>query len=192
MESINVVIDDEEIEAPSSGEENQLNSVELPVTSTDIIKTSPSVSPAESLSTSTTLDTIANASKDEDTPANPPKQSWVKLNHPPQQLLGTVDEGNRLRNRVIQLKSTVVNQVSYSCYLAQTKPKKVDEALQDESWVSAMHDELQQFTRNDVWTLFPRSAEHNIIGTKWIFKNKIDEYGTVVWNKARLVTQGYT
>jgi len=83
MESINVVIDDEEVEAPSNVEENQLNSAELPVTSTDIIKTSPSVSPAESTSTPTTSDTIASASEDEDTPANPPKRSWMKLNHPP-------------------------------------------------------------------------------------------------------------
>jgi hypothetical protein len=140
MESINVIIDDEEVEAPSSGEENQLNSAELPVTSTDIIKTSPSVSPAESSSTPTTLDTIASASEDEDTPTNPPKRSWVKLNHPPQQLLGTIDEGRRLRNKVIQSTREVANQVSYNCYLAQTEPKKVYEALQDESWVSAMHD----------------------------------------------------
>jgi hypothetical protein len=192
METINVVIDDEEVEAPISGEDHQLNLVELPVTSTDIIKTSPSVSPAESPSTPMTSDTIASTSEDEDTPANPPKRSWVKLNHPPQQLLGTVDERHRLRNRVIQPTSEVANQVSYSCYLAQTEPKKVDETLQDESWVSAMHDELHQFTRNDVWTVVPRPMEHNIIGTKWIFKNKIDEHGTVVQNKARLVAQGYT
>lgn len=147
MESINVVIDDEEVEAPSSGEENQLNSAELPVTSTDIIKTSPSVSPAESPSTPTTSDTIASASEDEDTPVNSPKRSWVKLNHPLQQLLGTVDEERRLRNRVIQPISKVANQVSYSCYLAQTEPKKVGEALQDESWVSAMHEELHPFTK---------------------------------------------
>jgi hypothetical protein len=58
--------------------------------------------------------------------------------------------------------------------------------------VSAMHDELHQFTKNDVWTLVPRPADHNIIGTKWIFKNKIDKDGIVVRNKARLVAQGYT
>jgi hypothetical protein len=58
--------------------------------------------------------------------------------------------------------------------------------------VSAMHDELYQFTRNDVWTLVPHPTEHNIIGTKWIFKNKTDEHGTMVRNKARLVAQGYT
>jgi hypothetical protein len=50
-----------------------------------------------------------------------------------------------------------------------------------------MHDELHQFTRNDVWTLVPRLAEHNIISTKWIFKNKIDEHGIVIRNKAHLV-----
>jgi hypothetical protein len=191
-ESINVVIDDDEVERPSSGDENQLDSVDPSVTSTDIIKASPSVSPDESPSSPTTSDTIAIASEDKDTPSNPPKRSWVKLNHPPQQLLRTVDEGRRLRNRVIQPTSEIANQVSYSCYLAQTEPKKIDEALQEEGWVSAMHEELHQFTRNDVWTLVPRPAEQNIIGTKWIFKNKTDEHGTVVWNKARLVTQGYT
>jgi hypothetical protein len=50
-----------------------------------------------------------------------------------------------------------------------------------------MHEELNQFTRNDVWTHIPRPTDHNIIGTKWIFKNKSDEHGTVVRNKAWLV-----
>jgi hypothetical protein len=113
------------------------------------------VSPYESTSFPTTSDTTPTTSEDEDTPANPPKRSWVKHNHPPQQLLGTIDERCRLRSRVIQPTSEVANQVSYSYYLAQTKPKKVDEALQDEGWVSTMHDELHQFTRNDVWTLVP-------------------------------------
>jgi hypothetical protein len=90
------------------------------------------VSPDEPLSPPTASDTISSASEDEATPVNHPKRSWVKLNHPPQQLLGTVDEGRRLRNRVIQPTSEVANQVSYSCYLAQIEPKKVDEALQDE------------------------------------------------------------
>jgi hypothetical protein len=43
-----------------------------------------------------------------------------------------------------------------------------------------------------VWTLIPKPKDHNIIWTKWIFKNKSDEHGTVVHNKARLVAQGYT
>jgi hypothetical protein len=141
MESINVVIDDEEIERPSSREENQLNSIDLSATLSDIIESSPNLCPNES-SSSTALDTGPTTAEDEDTPANPPRQSWVKHNHPPQQLLGNIDEGRRLRSRVIQLASEVANQVSYSCYPAQTEPKKVDEALQDESWVSATKIEI--------------------------------------------------
>ena len=82
--------------------------------------------------------------------------------------------------------------VSYSCYLSQVEPTKVEEALQDESWVEAMHDELFQFQRNDVWTLVPRSEGEHIIGTKWIFHNKTDEEGNVIRNKARHVAQEYS
>jgi hypothetical protein len=70
----------------------------------------------------------------------------VEAQSPPQQLIGSIKDGRRLRNRVIQPSNEVANQVSYSCYLTQTEPKKIDEALQDESWVSSMHDELHQFT----------------------------------------------
>ncbi|GJV43477.1 ribonuclease H-like domain-containing protein [Tanacetum coccineum] len=48
---------------------------------------------------------------------------------------------------------------------SKEEPKKIAEALQDNSWV---------------------------IGTKWVYKNKRDERGVVVRNKARLVAQGYT
>ena len=55
-----------------------------------------------------------------------------------------------------------------------------------------MHEELHQFVRNDVWELVPRPKGVNVIGTKWIFKNKSDEHGTIIRNKSRLVAQGYT
>ena len=46
--------------------------------------------------------------------------------------------------------------------------------------------------RNDVWTLVPRPEGEHIIGTKWIFRNKTDEEGNVIRNKARLIAQGYS
>ncbi|GAA0161780.1 hypothetical protein LIER_18016 [Lithospermum erythrorhizon] len=55
-----------------------------------------------------------------------------------------------------------------------------------------MQEELIQFDKNDVWELVPRPPRCNVIGTKWIFKNKMDESGNVTRNKARLVAQGYT
>ncbi|GAA0142952.1 hypothetical protein LIER_03742 [Lithospermum erythrorhizon] len=68
---------------------------------------------------------------------------------------------------------------------------KIDQALKDEHWINAMQDELLQFQRNDVWELVPRPRDHNVIGTKWIFKNKSDEQDVVTRNKTRLVAQGY-
>ena len=55
-----------------------------------------------------------------------------------------------------------------------------------------MQEELNQFKRSEVWDLVPRPDGINVIGTKWIYKNKSDENGTVTRNKARLVAQGYT
>ncbi|XP_022883334.1 uncharacterized protein LOC111400128 [Olea europaea var. sylvestris] len=51
----------------------------------------------------------------------------------------------------------------------RVEPKKVEEALSDECWVNAMHEELNQFARNNVWILVPRPENRNVIGTKWIF-----------------------
>jgi len=55
-----------------------------------------------------------------------------------------------------------------------------------------MQEELNQFKRSEPWDLVPRPEGMNVIGTKWIYKNKYDEHGTVTRNKARLVAQGYT
>jgi len=43
-----------------------------------------------------------------------------------------------------------------------------------------------------VWDLIPKPLQKNIIGTKWVFRNKLNEQGEVIRNKARLVAQGYS
>ena len=108
------------------------------------------------------------------------------MNHPPKVI---VENMNELTLRKCTVDKCVANFGSYSCYLSQVELTKVEEALQDERWVEAMHDELLQFQRNDVWTLVPRLEGEHIIGTKWIFRNKTDEKGNVIRNKARLVAQ---
>ncbi|GKB54699.1 retrovirus-related pol polyprotein from transposon TNT 1-94 [Tanacetum coccineum] len=55
----------------------------------------------------------------------------------------------------------------------------------------AMHDELNQFARNKVWTLVPAPYGKTIIGSRWVFRNKRDETGIVIKNKTRLVGQSY-
>ena len=54
-----------------------------------------------------------------------------------------------------------------------------------------MQEELNQFERNKVWTLVPRPKHHPIIGFKWVFRNKMNEQGIIIRNKARLVAKSY-
>ncbi|GJZ38991.1 putative ribonuclease H-like domain-containing protein [Tanacetum coccineum] len=74
----------------------------------------------------------------------------------------------------------------------EEEPKKIFEALQDDSWVQAMQEELLQFKLQQVWVLVDLPHGMKVIGTKWVYRNKRDERGVVVRNKARLVAQGYT
>jgi hypothetical protein len=53
-----------------------------------------------------------------------------------------------------------------------------------------MHEELENFERNQVWELVDPGC--NPIGTKWVWKNKEGEKSEVVRNKSRLVAQGFS
>ncbi|GJV51941.1 gypsy type transposase [Tanacetum coccineum] len=80
----------------------------------------------------------------------------------------------------------------FACFLSQEEPKKVIQALKDPSWIDAMQDELLQFKLQKVWTLVDLPNGKRSIGTKWVYRNKKDERGIMIKNKARLVAQGYT
>ena len=54
-----------------------------------------------------------------------------------------------------------------------------------------MQEELNQFERNEVWELVPRPNDQSVIGTKWVYRNTMDENGIIIRNKTRLVAQGY-
>ena len=84
---------------------------------------------------------------------------------------------NRLRNE--------------SCLLRKFEPKTVYDALQDDDWYKATKEEIDQIKKNKTWSLVPRPVDKNVIGTKWVFKNKLDENGEITRNKARLVCKGY-
>jgi hypothetical protein len=50
---------------------------------------------------------------------------------------------------------------------------------------------MSNFKRNQVWSLVER-PKLNVVGTKWVFRNKQDEHGVVTRNKARLVAKCYS
>ncbi|GKC18490.1 retrovirus-related pol polyprotein from transposon TNT 1-94 [Tanacetum coccineum] len=81
--------------------------------------------------------------------------------------------------------------VNINDFLFEEEPIKVSEALKHLGWVNSMQDELNQFAKNKVWTLVPPPYGKTIIGSKWVFRNKMDKIVIVIKNKARLVAQGY-
>ncbi|GAU28621.1 hypothetical protein TSUD_55650 [Trifolium subterraneum] len=129
-------------------------------------------------------DVVPNVDTSEGQPSKKGPSIRVQKNHPKELIIGNPDQGITTR-RSNEL-------VANSCFVSKIEPKNVKEALTVEFWINAMQEELNEFKRNEVWDLVPRPKGVNIIGTKWVYKNKSDEKGTITRNKARLVDQGYT
>lgn len=54
-----------------------------------------------------------------------------------------------------------------------------------------MQDEINQFIRNDIRDLVSHPKHHQVIGTRWGFRNKLDKDGVITRNNDRLDAQGY-
>nr|GFB08191.1 putative ribonuclease H-like domain-containing protein [Tanacetum cinerariifolium] len=137
--------------------------------------------------------------------ASPTPTLRIHRDHPKSQIIGPVDTPIQTRNKskeageqsfiaTIHQKTdpALLQFCLFSCFLFQVEPKKISNALQDPSWVEAMHEELLQFKIQKVWILVDCLKGVRPIGTKWVLKNKKDERGIVIRNKARLVAQGNT
>lgn len=104
------------------------------------------------------------------------------MNHLEDQIIGDKNKGVETRRRLTE---------EY-CLISKSEPTSVNEACKDEHWVEAMKKKLQKIEKNDTWILVPRPKDKNVIRTKWVFGNKLNEQGEVVRNKARLVFKGYS
>ncbi|GKF85673.1 hypothetical protein Tco_0253500 [Tanacetum coccineum] len=69
--------------------------------------------------------------------------------------------------------------------LSKVEPKNFKMAVNEDSWFEAMQDKIHEFDRLKVWELVPRPDYVMVIGLKWIYKVKLDEYGDVLKNKAK-------
>ena len=72
-------------------------------------------------------------------------------------------------------------------FVSPVEPNKITEALQDADWIKVMKDELLEFKLHKVWTTVPCPKGKTIVGSPWLYKNKMDEDGIMTRNKARLV-----
>jgi len=72
-------------------------------------------------------------------------------------------------SRSVQTISRLTSFCEHFSFVSSIEPKKIEEALRDVNWVNAMHEELNNFTRNQLWELVERPKVHNVIGTKWVY-----------------------
>ena len=108
---------------------------------------------------------------------------YVQKNHPADQIIGDENAGVETRSGK-KIQSPEQGHVSF---LSKIEPKNFYQASQDESWTKALEEEITQIEKNDTWEMVPRPKNKNVINTKWVFRNKLNEDGQVTRNKARLV-----
>ncbi|KAK1429874.1 hypothetical protein QVD17_12169 [Tagetes erecta] len=191
---------------PPAQSQPQPSTTQLPPTSFDIPPHPPpqtvSTSPSDIPSSSTTIqssstNTIPTTSHTPSQPSNQTPSTETNpfllntdfktlKNHPHDYIIGSITDGVRTRSQ-----SGLINECLYAAFLSQVVPKNYKQALEDPSWVDAMQMELQQFRKLKVWELVDLPLNKCPIGTKWVFRNKPDDRGVVIRNKARLVVQGF-
>ncbi|GJT35371.1 retrovirus-related pol polyprotein from transposon TNT 1-94 [Tanacetum coccineum] len=128
-------------------------------------------------------------------PCNPPpRDDWDRLFQPmfdeyfnPPTIvvsLVLVDAAPRAVDLANSHVSTLIDQDTPSI-----KPKNFKQAMTKPSWINAMHEEIHEFKRLQVWELVSCPDKVMLIKLKWIYKVKMDKFGGILKNKARLVSQ---
>jgi hypothetical protein len=99
--------------------------------------------------------------------SKPETPSHIQKAHSPQQIIGNLNERVTRSSRLAHLSC-----FSNTLFVALFEPRDIGHTLSDSSWVNVMHEELENFERNEVWTLVDPPRDVNVIGIKWVFKNK--------------------
>jgi hypothetical protein len=83
----------------------------------------------------------------------------IQRHHPVDRILGDISKGVTTRSRLATF-------CEHYLFVSSIEPFRVEEALHDPDWVLTMQEELNNFKRNEVWSLVPRPKQ-NFVGTKW-------------------------
>jgi hypothetical protein len=176
-------------EDSSSGDDNNDDQPRHPPTS-PTRQDSPSFSQEPPPTSQDTQDQVEHMgelqSQDDPTSIIFGRHTRTSTNHPIDLVLGDPQWGTRTRRK------QYASFCKHHAFVPFVEPTTLDEALGEADWILAMQDELNNFTKNQVWELVERPENKNVVGTKWVYRNKQDEHGIVVKNKARLVAKGYS
>nr|GEU37792.1 hypothetical protein [Tanacetum cinerariifolium] len=125
----------------------------------------------------------------------------VHNDHPMTQIIGNLSSATQTRSmtRVAKdqgglshINNDDFHACMFACFLLQKEPKRVHQAFKDPSWIEAIQEELLQFKMQKVWVLVDLPHGKGLKVPNRVSRNKKDERGIVVRNKARLVAQGHT
>jgi regulator of extracellular matrix RemA (YlzA/DUF370 family) len=117
----------------------------------------------------------------EETPFPRAPSKRVQKNHPESQIIGDKSAGVETRRKLTFDSEQEM--------LSLIEPNSVKESIKSKYWIKSMNEELDQIEKNQTWELVPRPKDKNVIGTKWIFKNKLNENGEIIKKKSILVCQ---
>jgi hypothetical protein len=107
-------------------------------------------------------------------PPHPRVHQAIQRDHPVNSILGDI-------HKEVTTRSRVAHFCEHYSFVSSIEPYRMEDALRDLDWVLAMQEELNNFTRNEVWHLVP-CPNQNVVGTKWVLRNKQDEHGVVTRN----------
>jgi hypothetical protein len=113
----------------------------------------------------------SNHQPDNDSSSSPKQDASFQLkihnaiakDHPIDQIVGDINKG-------VQTRSRLATFCEHYSFISCGKLTRIEEALDDPNWVNDMHEELDNFARNEVWELVKRPSDHNVIGTNGYFE----------------------
>jgi len=169
-ESMHVKFGDKEPGSETPEQDESFADIQVTEDTPEPDQTNDSEDSPKAETTSEAQDEVASdEAQDGSRQANQSKNTFnYKSSHPEDQIIGNKDSPRRTRSYFRQEESMIG-------LLSVIEPATVDEALSDGGWILAMQEELNQFQRNDVWDLVSKPHQKNIIGTKWVFRNKLNE-----------------
>jgi hypothetical protein len=106
------------------------------------------------------------------------------VDHPASRIIGDMNERttrSRVRNN---------SHFAHAAFVATFEPKDIEHALSDHNWVNSIHEELENFERNQVWEFVDPPPGCMTIGTKWVWTNKEGEKDEVVRKSQGLLLRG--
>ena len=98
--------------------------------------------------------------------------------------------------KVVEVEEEVEEVIASAlCAAEMEEPKTLREARKRPdagNWLAAAQEEMDSLMEHETWSLTKLPPGRKIVGSKWVFKVKLDENGEAARYKCRLMAQGYT